>query len=86
MEGKFVDVENHNFTIKCDNCLIYFPYERNNLYYPNAQQGISGICKKCYDDINLKLVLRVDISKLKIIKKKAEKLYLQRRNHIKCIS
>ena len=79
------DIDNHNFAIKCDNCMKFFPFGRGNLYYPNANQGISGICKKCYDDINLKLVLRVDLSKLKLIKKKAEKLYLQRK-HIKCIN
>lgn len=79
MNSTHIDIDNHKFAVKCDHCMFFFPFGRDNLYYPNANQGIAGICKKCYDDISLNLIIKVDLSKLKIIKKKAEKLYLQRK-------
>lgn len=73
---------NHHMSIKCDNCKLFFAFHYENLYYPNEKNGISGICPSCYDYINSKLYQQLDLDKLIIIKKKALRLYQQKKKGI----
>ena len=69
----------YNFAIQCENCTEFFLFNKENFYYKNPQCGISGVCKSCYNIISSKLILQVDVSKIKLIKQKAQKIYLQRK-------
>ncbi len=72
-------MDRNNFIIQCDNCTINFPFSKENFYYANPNCGISGVCKSCFNLINSKLILQVDASKIKLIKQKALKIYLQKK-------
>ena len=71
--------EYYDIAIQCDNCTQFFLFNKENFYYTNPQCGISGVCMSCYNLISSKLILQVDASKIKLIKQKAHRIYLQRK-------
>tara|TARA_B100001248_G_C27363070_1_gene447539 strand:+ start:301 stop:549 length:249 start_codon:yes stop_codon:yes gene_type:complete len=60
--------------LSCQNCYQNFQLDSNSLSYLNPDFSLAGICTSCYHEIDSKLKLLVDVSKLKLIKKKALKI------------
>ena len=71
-------MENNNMNLTCEYCQESFDYHSDNLYYPNINESISGICKKCVKEINSKLFVKLDLEKISNIKKKAKQKYLKK--------
>ena len=59
--------------IKCSHCSNNFKLTCNSFSYWNSDFSLAGICSTCYSDIDNKLKLLVDESKLTLIRKKAIK-------------
>jgi len=59
--------------LRCQNCYQNFQLDSNSLSYLNPDFSLAGICSPCYYKIDSKLKLLVDVSKLRLIKKKALK-------------
>ena len=62
----------------CQCCAKHTGYKEDNYYYQSNNYHFDFVCKTCFDKIDSKLVMQVDVSKLFFIKKKAAKLYSQR--------
>lgn len=62
----------------CQCCAKHTGYKEDNYYYLSNNYHFDFVCKTCFDKIDSKLVMQVDVSKLFFIKKKAAKLYSQR--------
>lgn len=63
----------------CQCCAKYTGYKKDNYYFLSNNYHFDFVCKTCFDNIDSKLVIQVDASKLSFIKKKAAKLYSERR-------
>lgn len=64
--------------IKCEHCYNNFQLTCNSFSYWNPDSSLAGICSTCYTDINSRLKILVDESKLTLIRKKALKKRLQK--------
>ena len=64
--------------IKCEHCYNNFQLAYNSFRYCNSDSSLAGICSVCYTDINSKLKILVDESKLVLIRKKAIKKRLMK--------
>ena len=62
----------------CQCCAMHTGYKKDNYYYLSNNYHFDFVCKTCFDIIDSKLVMQVDVSKLFFIKKKAAKLYSKR--------
>lgn len=64
--------------IKCEHCYNNFHMNCNSFSYCNPDSSLAGICSICYTDINSRLKILVDESKLTLIRKKALKKRLMK--------
>ena len=64
--------------LNCDNCCNKFNHTKDSFSYLNQNLSLIGLCDNCYLQIDSKLLIQVDVSKIELIKKKARKLMLQR--------
>jgi RNase P subunit RPR2 len=64
--------------IYCSNCQTIVSEKQNyDFSFSDSHLNTLYICDECYDIINSKLI-QIDISKLVLIKRKAEKMYLNK--------
>jgi hypothetical protein len=64
--------------IYCSNCQTIVSEKQNyDFSFSDSRLNIFYICDNCYDNINSRLI-QIDQSKLVLIKKKAELLYLNK--------
>ena len=64
--------------IYCSNCQTIVSEKQNyDFSFSDSHLNMLYICDQCYDNINSKLI-QIDISKLALIKRKAEKMYLNK--------
>ncbi len=64
--------------IYCSNCQTIVSEKQNyDFSFSDSHLNTLYICDQCYDNINSKLI-QIDISKLALIKRKAEKMYLNK--------
>ncbi len=64
--------------IYCSNCQTIVSEKQNyDFSFSDSHLNTLYICDLCYDNINSKLI-QIDISKLVLIKRKAEKMYLNK--------
>lgn len=64
--------------IYCSNCQTIVSEKQNyDFSFSDSHLNTLYICDQCYDNINSKLI-QIDISKLVLIKRKAEKMYLNK--------
>ena len=64
--------------IYCSNCQTIVSEKQNyDFSFSDSHLNTLYICDQCYDIINSKLI-QIDISKLVLIKRKAEKMYLNK--------
>ena len=62
----------------CNNCnTIVSEKQKYNFCFSDMYYNTYNICDKCYDKIHSNLI-QIDFSKLSLIKKKAEMLYLNK--------
>lgn len=75
-------MNNLSVSESCQCCAKYIGYKKDNYYYLSNNYHFDFVCKTCFDDINSKLVIQVEVdaSKLHIIKQKAIRLYRQRKS------
>ena len=64
--------------IYCSNCQTIVSEKQNyDFTFSDSHLNMLYICDQCYDNISSKLI-QIDISKLVLIKRKAEKIYLNK--------
>ena len=64
--------------IYCSNCQTIVSEKQNyDFSFSDSHLNKLYICDQCYDNISSKLI-QIDISKLVLIKRKAEKMYLNK--------
>ena len=64
--------------IYCSNCQTIVSEKQNyDFSFSDSHLNTLYICDQCYDNISSKLI-QIDISKLVLIKRKAEKMYLNK--------
>ena len=64
--------------IYCSNCQTIVSEKQNyDFSFSDSHLNTLYICDQCYDNISSKLI-QIDISKLALIKRKAEKMYLNK--------
>jgi hypothetical protein len=62
--------------IYCSNCQTIVSEKQNyDFSFSDSRLNTLYICDECYNNISSKLI-QIDLSKLRLIKKKAEKKYL----------
>lgn len=63
----------------CYNCQIIEPSNPQNIFcFSDCNNNTLSICNDCYNHINTKLIIQVDISKISAIKLKAKQKYLNK--------